>query len=44
MRLDRVLNARMRCPTSEETPIALEWTLLELEAALEGATGELVER
>lgn len=45
MRLDRVLNPRMRCPTSDETllalAIALEWTFLDLEAVLEGA--ELVE-
>jgi hypothetical protein len=38
MRLDRVLNPRLRRPTSEATLIALAsalgWTLLELEAAL----------
>lgn len=38
MRLDRVLNPRLRRPTSEATLIALaaalDWTFLDLEAAL----------
>ena len=46
-RVDRVFNPRMRCPTSEETlfaiALALEWTLPEMEAALESAAAELVE-
>ena len=48
MRIDRVINARMRCPTSEETLLAiataLEWTLLELEAALDAVSAESVSR
>ena len=48
MRIDRVINARMRRPTSEETLLAiataLESTLLELEAALDGARAELAPR
>lgn len=40
-RLNRVIKVRMRCPTSEETLIALavslEWSIVELEAELDGA-------
>lgn len=43
MRLDRVLNPRMRKPVSEETKRALaralEWTLEELEQSVEGERG-----
>jgi hypothetical protein len=41
MRLDRVLNPRLRCPTTEQTlralGWALEWSIVELEAKLEEA-------
>ncbi len=47
-RLDRVLNPRMRCPTSEETFLALaaalEWSRVELDTALEGAAATAAER
>ena len=41
MRLDRVLNPRLRCPTTEQTLLALaralDWSILVLEAKLEEA-------
>ncbi len=43
MRLDRVLNPRLRCPTTEQTLMALAralgMSILELEAKLEEADG-----